>query len=169
MTKKLLRAPPAYQEYASDLLASANFRRMTLAERGLFLTLKLECWFNETVPENATELSSLIGLPEDEIRKNFSVLVKRDFEIINGTILCPELERQRSNLIAKREAQTHGGRKGGQATQDRHRTNQAKLKVVNKEELSRNDLSREELIKDTALSDHKEWIQGFDGKKSHRW
>ena len=46
------RTPPAYQEYAASVIANGDYRVLSLAERGLLYTLKLECWVNHRVPKD---------------------------------------------------------------------------------------------------------------------
>jgi len=62
------RKPPAYQEYAASVIASAEYRMLTLAARGLLYSLKLECWENRQVPREPTALSRFLGVPEEELR-----------------------------------------------------------------------------------------------------
>ena len=67
MKKPILRPAPAFQEYASDLLAKREFRMMTLAERGLLMTMRLECWVNKSVPSSKSELALMFGVSEQEM------------------------------------------------------------------------------------------------------
>ena len=53
------RPPPAFQEYASDTLANIEFRLLSLPERGLRATMRLECWVNVYVPANPQELAKI--------------------------------------------------------------------------------------------------------------
>ena len=48
---------PAYMEYAANILAKREWRSMTLAERGLWISMKLECWPNQGIPADETQLS----------------------------------------------------------------------------------------------------------------
>lgn len=41
--ENLERDLPAYLEYASDILSNVNYRLMSLAERGLWDTMRKEC------------------------------------------------------------------------------------------------------------------------------
>ena len=75
------RKAPAFQEYAASMLAHKNFRTMTLAERGLLFTLRLECWENATVPSDTQELARYLGFHFDEIRSSFTEKVKSFFEM----------------------------------------------------------------------------------------
>ena len=55
------RPAPAYQEYASDILANRSYRAMTLAERGLWDTIRKECWVNGSVSSSKPELAKYLG------------------------------------------------------------------------------------------------------------
>ena len=110
------RKPPAYQEYASELLANKHFRLMSLAERGLLYTLRLECWANNTVPSKAEALSKYLGLSLNELAEALSVEVKA-FVAINGDDLTiPELDDYRMHLTEIREKQSKGGKNGANIT-----------------------------------------------------
>jgi len=67
LVSKFLRPAPAYQEYAADLLADQRYRLMTLAERGLWDTLRKECWVNNKVPSSLPVLAKLLS--QDELRR----------------------------------------------------------------------------------------------------
>ena len=105
------REPPAYQEYASSVLSKIQFREMTLAERGLFYTLKLECWVNFSVPKNKVKLCSFLGISLPDLDELLPAVMPF-FAEKSDRIFCPELDSYRSHL-----AQVHEGRKrGAQAT-----------------------------------------------------
>ena len=57
------RKPPAYQEYASTMLANISFRSMNMEARGLLHTMRLECWANYELPSDLELLSSVLGKP----------------------------------------------------------------------------------------------------------
>ena len=61
------RQPPAYQEYASSIMARVEYRVMRLDHRGLLYTMRLECWVNHTLPENPEMLSKILGFDAAEI------------------------------------------------------------------------------------------------------
>lgn len=110
------RKPPAYQEYAPELLANKHFRLMSLAERGLFYTLRLECWANNTVPSKTEALSKYLGISLSEVNDALSAEVKA-FVAINGDDLTiPELDDYRKHLTEIREKQSTGGKSGASMT-----------------------------------------------------
>jgi hypothetical protein len=61
MNHEFNRAPPAFQLFASDLIADKRYRKATPAQRGLLLTLWCECWVNSTIPADPDELAAFIG------------------------------------------------------------------------------------------------------------
>ena len=82
------RKPPAYQEYASTMLANISFRSMDLAQRGLLYTMRLECWANESLPSNVDTLSNVLG---QNVKPEHLKAVQPFFQIDESTIISPEL------------------------------------------------------------------------------
>ena len=85
------RDAPAYQEYAAAMLAQIPFRTMTLQERGLLFTMRLECWVNIQLPNNRIALAKVLGMPVNEVAESLPAVMPF-FEIVDGFILSPELE-----------------------------------------------------------------------------
>ena len=174
-----LRSPPAFQEYATDTLADKNFRMLSLAERGLRTTMRLECWANETIPCSPKELALLLNLNVADVQRNLTNGVLIFFEEHDGNLSCPELEGQRERLIEQRSAQVRGGKKGGQSTQKKYKDLQvideanlegnlkadpkAKLKVLRRDEENREEESREELsVRMSLMEPHAEWLDEYN-------
>lgn len=112
--------PPAYQEYAANLLADRRFRLMTLAERGLFHTMRHECWVNENVPANPDDLAKYLGLDAGELNKALTPNVMAYFEKRNSDLICPAIEIYRHELNDRRKRQSEGGKKAAQKVNARH-------------------------------------------------
>jgi hypothetical protein len=111
------RPPPAFQLYASDLLADENFRLASLAQRGLLLTMLCECWVNRAVPKDPKVLAKLLGLDEAETRAALADGILKTFaasEDRPGYVECPDLVRQQRERSEQRAAQSAGGRKGAE-------------------------------------------------------
>jgi hypothetical protein len=66
------RSAPAYQEYATALLAQLPFRTMTLQDRGLLYTMRMECWVNIRLPQNHADLAKVLGLPVAEVAESLT-------------------------------------------------------------------------------------------------
>jgi hypothetical protein len=177
MTK--LRPPPAYQEYATDTLTNRQFRLLSLPERGLRATMRMECWANGTIPCSAKELALFLNLNPADVQRNLTIGVLSYFEEHDGNLSCPELEGQRERLMTQRAAQASGGKKGGQTTQKKYKDIQvvnegnlqasleadpkAKLKVLSRDEENREEESREELsVRNYSMEEHANWLAEFD-------
>jgi len=114
------RKPPAYQEYAATILAELPFRKMSLEERGLFCTLRYECWVNIRMPSNHDELAKVLRLPVEEVDKLLDAVMPF-FALQDGFIICPELEDYRTHLEDRRKKQSQGGKIGSAITnRNRH-------------------------------------------------
>ena len=179
--KKHLRPPPAFQEYASDILSNIKFRRLSLPERGLWQTMRLECWVNKSLPANPEDLAILLNIRVEDVHKSLTPAVLDLFECVNGQLSCRELEELRANMNASRDAKSEGGRRGGLTTQrKRHLTVisdkpnpigdtkgrvqgdvQADLKLLSRNERSRGDTNKEEFIKKDDSEDL--WVTEFVG------
>jgi len=123
------RNPPAYQEYAASTLANRQFRLMTLAERGLFHTLRLECWENKQTPTTSQELAKYLSCDAAEIQSALTDRVKRFFIEENGSFYCPELEDYRQHLEDQRIAKSNGGKQGAAITNAKNNKPRKNAKV----------------------------------------
>jgi hypothetical protein len=109
------REPPAFQEYAASMLSNLSFRTMTLQERGLLYTLRLECWVNKQLPSNHHDLAKVLGLPVDEVAASLTAVMEF-LEITGNLIVCPELENYRAHLAERKLKQSQGGKRGSAIT-----------------------------------------------------
>ena len=58
MPKKISKAP-AFQFYASDFLSDLNVQMMTMAQRGIYITLLAMEWIEGSLPSNIQSLQIL--------------------------------------------------------------------------------------------------------------
>ena len=163
------RPPPAFQEYASDMLANYQYRMMTLAEKGLFDVLRRECWVNQQVPFAPVELSAYLGIQLSEIEKNLTTRVLAFFKEKNHSLTCPELDSYKTMLLQRKEKIANGGRIGGKTTQARHKffkgTLESTLKALSREEISRDESNKDEkksLEKGITKEEQDEWVSDYD-------
>jgi uncharacterized protein YdaU (DUF1376 family) len=114
------REPPAYQEYASSMLAKFEFRRISIAQRGLLYTMRLECWVNGFLPSDEQQLAQVLGVAHQEVSSALPAL--KPFFTCNGeSITCPELDNYKQHLAERREKQSAGGKKGSRTTNKRNK------------------------------------------------
>lgn len=105
------RDAPAYQEYAANILAQLPFRIMTLQDRGLLYTMRLECWVNKRLPHNHNDLAKVLGLAVAEVADSLAAVMPF-FEVVEDFIVSPELEDYRQHLEERKTKQSEGGKRG---------------------------------------------------------
>lgn len=109
------RDAPAFQEYAAAMLTRLPFRTMTLQDRGLLYTMRLECWVNKRLPVNHGDLAKVLGLPVAEVAASLPAVMPF-FDVVDGFIISPELEDYRAHLDERRLKQSQGGKRGSAIT-----------------------------------------------------
>lgn len=172
LTEKMTtRSAPAYQEYASDILANRAYRAMTLAERGLWDTIRKECWVNGSVPSSKPELARYLGLSLDKVNELLTPNLMKWFKVLNTDLICPELDEYRLLIEHRRQRLSAGGRNGGIKSQANRRTSgeathQASVKPLSRDETSRDETRGEGSSNKNILSvEDKKWLRGYgDGK-----
>ena len=116
------REAPAFQEYAASLLSNRKYRLMTLTQRGLLHTMRLECWVNQSIPANPDELARYLFVDITELTKALTDDLKSFFKLDNELFTCPELEDYRQHLDDKRQRQSEGGKRGSAITNSKRNT-----------------------------------------------
>lgn len=109
------REPPAFQEYASDMIARREYRAMSLAERGLLYSLRLECWTNRTAPSDPAILAKVLGYSVEEIRAALPTVLAF-FTTAGGDIFSAELDAYRAHLARIQNAKIEGAKRGAAIT-----------------------------------------------------
>ncbi len=109
------RDAPAYQEYAATILAQLPFRTMSLQDRGLLYTMRLECWVNVRLPHSHNDLAKVLGLSVAEVADSLAAVMPF-FEVVGGFIISPELESYRAHLVERKSKQSQGGKRGSAIT-----------------------------------------------------
>lgn len=109
------REPPAFQEYAATMMASIDFRTMSLAARGLLYTMRLECWVNRRLPADPAKLARMLGF---DVAQVAAVLpdVMGFFGTDGAFIFCQELDDYRLHLERERKRKSEGGKLGAKLT-----------------------------------------------------
>ena len=115
----MARKPPAFQCYASNLIADKYYRLMQPIERAIWASIYLECWVNEKLPANPSDLSKWLGFSLKDVEEGLTKNVMNFFKIENGLIFCPELEDYRTELSIKRVKQSIGGKEGAKRKKEK--------------------------------------------------
>lgn len=114
------RPPPAFQEYAANMMAKVEYRILTLPQRGLLYSMRLECWVNLALPETSSMLARVLGFSTEDVQSALPA-VMRFFALQNGQIICPELEDYRAHLAGIRQKQKEGGKRGAKLVNSRRK------------------------------------------------
>lgn len=109
------REAPAYQEYPATILAQINFRKMSLQDRGLFCTMRFECWVNMKLPASPEVLAKILGVPFQQVHESLPAVMPY-FKVVDDLLICPELEDYRTHLAERRIKQSEGGKLGSAKT-----------------------------------------------------
>ena len=109
---------PAFLMYAANVLAKREFRSMTLAQRGLWITMVLECWPNQEIPNECNHgLADYLGRADEELTPLLPAVMWY-FEQRGEDLFCPTLEKYRDEVDARHEKQKAGGKKGAAKTNE---------------------------------------------------
>lgn len=174
--KEFIRRPPAFQFYPSNVMSSIQYRTMSLAERGLMMSIQNECWVNNSVPSDVKLLARILSYTEDDIRSSLTENVMHFFFKDNNKIICPELIAYSQKLDAKRNAQIEGGKEGQRRKKEKEVTSSYPLGIPEGSLVEHNlikhtikeQVFREgELTEENNLAEHKEWIEDWEKAESH--
>lgn len=102
------RDAPAYQEYAASMMAKFEYRTLTLAERGLLYTMRLECWVNDRLPADPARLANLLGFDAEAIARALPPL-HTFFVEQDGFFSSPELDNYKLLLADRKKRMSKGG------------------------------------------------------------
>ena len=114
--ERTLKPSPAFQFYPADFLADEQVVSMTLAERGLFITLLCHAWREGSIPSDLPAIARLVREPIASIRKLWGGVGLCFFDRGDGRLVHQPLEEIREKQIAYRDRQAQNGRRGGRPT-----------------------------------------------------
>lgn len=120
------RPPPAFQEYAHTMLSNDAWRSMTMAERGLLVTLRYECWANGSIAADTTLLSRVLHIESAALEAMFTTSVRSFFRPCDQNadrLHCPELTQYMGEQLKRRALQRASGAIGGQKSVETRKKN----------------------------------------------
>ena len=148
-------------------MSSRSFRLMSLKERGLLITIMMECWINGSVPSDFTDMAKILGLTVDDVKFAYTNRQLTFFHVEEGQLISKELEGYRQNYLDMREKQRLGGLKGAQNKKDKiarlpkgqpQGEPEGSLSQINS-----NSFNSNQLLKKGCMSDeNKSWVDAFD-------
>lgn len=152
------REAPAFQEYAASMMARIDYRCLSLSERGLLYSLRLECWVNNYMPADAPTLARVLGFDVQAIEMalpNVMPFFASDGKSIN----CPELENYRAHLDGRRDKLSAAGKKGAAKTNKKHAEPEAATPTATPQQ-GRGPLVKQRPVKSNSIHAMKGEVQG---------
>lgn len=131
MSNKIGKAP-AFQFYAGDFLSDINVTTMTMAQRGIYITLLAYEWIEGSLPSDILKLRILCGNHTD-FDSDWDVVSGCFFEK-DGRLYNRRLESERTNMIEYRERMSANGRKGAKSRWQGHSKAIAEPSIIEVEE-----------------------------------
>jgi hypothetical protein len=149
---------------------------MSLEERGLLITLLLECWINVDVPSNVGEVSLFTGYPEGIVANAFTERVKSFFTIKETSIFSPYLEEERKGYEDRYRKQVEGGKLGAMVKKQKATARSAEgtptgsSYPINSTSITSNYFPSNPVKQvgtaDELSDDHKQWVEDYDQERS---
>ena len=167
----MIKDVPYFPLYAANTLASKPFRMMTLEQRGLWITLMMECWVNGCAPSDSVALAKFLGLPLEEVSRSISALQTFSLNKQGSEIISKELEGYREGYLRSREGKSRGGKIGAERKKEKQRQKQLgnpqgipegepKGSLVS---IKSNLLNSNQLIKKGVMSEeNKAWVNDYE-------
>lgn len=103
---------PAFQFYPKDFMTDGNVVRMTLQERGAYITLLCLCWTDLSLPADMGSLARSCGVSTTAFTRLWPALAPC-FTVTEGRLMQPRIERERQKQETYRALKAEAGRKGG--------------------------------------------------------
>jgi uncharacterized protein YdaU (DUF1376 family) len=142
---------------------------MSLAERGLLYALRLECWENQDLPANPSELAKYLGVQTSEVNTAFTEKVNAFFKVEGDKLMCPELDDYRQHLTDRKKKQSEGGKKGAAKTNAKFNeaVNSQPPRHGRRESLVKHSLDKLSKTQsldngELAISESDEWVSEYD-------
>jgi hypothetical protein len=173
-----MKPVPFFPLFAANFLASKPFRMMSIEERGLWITIQMECWVNGSVPSDLKDLAKYLGVGHDEVQRSFTQKQLSFLQKVGDELKSPELEEYRKNYMDNREKKRLGGIEGARRKAEKERQRLAKealsrqgqpqgipegepkgsLVYVKSDSIKSNQLVRSEVID----AKNKAWVEDYD-------
>jgi|688.fasta_scaffold364215_2 uncharacterized protein YdaU (DUF1376 family) len=110
---------PYFRCYAENIIADRHYRSMSLLERGLWISIYLECWPNVSVPADRKKMAKVLGFGEEEISKIQMDQIMYFFSEVQGEITSPELNALRDEFMETRRKKAEGGKEGARRKKEK--------------------------------------------------
>ena len=115
MSYQQIESRPGVMLYAERMLSDRRYRQMSLAERGLYMSMAYECWKNGSVPAGTQELAEYLGKQYEEVSTAATERCMSFFTRQGTELICPEIEEYRAVMLERSAKKRRAGSLGGKA------------------------------------------------------
>ncbi|MBU6368339.1 MAG: hypothetical protein KGQ65_01730 [Burkholderiales bacterium] len=165
---------PWFRMFAANYLADRNFRTISLEERGLVLSMLLECWTSIDIPKKPEELSQILGVPVDQVKRALTFKALSFFEERGNSYHSKFLDDQRNKFLEIRKARKEGGEKGAALKKIKKINAYAQplgqpegtLHQLPSSPVNSFSVNQEGKLTDSEHVQHKEWLDDYDNATS---
>lgn len=165
---------PWFPMYASNMISDKRYRQMEPIEKGLWISMLLECWSNGSVPADPSDLAKWLSWSIDDIKAGLTDRVRSFFEEAKGELISPQLEKHYQKQRGTQQGKSEGGKKGakrrwnkgaedmgnpsaipiGNPSGDQLGNQMGPLNTIQFNSFKSNSVSKEEVIQDPWLDDY---------------
>jgi hypothetical protein len=142
-------------------------------ERGLLMTIRLECWVNKRMPADPTTLSKVLGAPLEQVKEALPAIAPF-LKAVDGHLICPELEDYREHLSGIRDKKSEGGKLGAKITNAGRKTadpqkDESRCSVPSNPRDTRDSLVKSRLVQSSENQSlekggvDKDWVGAYEG------
>jgi uncharacterized protein YdaU (DUF1376 family) len=118
MTTPASKRTPAFQFYPNEFLGSSKVRRMSMAERGIYITLLCSCWLDGSLPTDLTAIAETLHIKDAQFRKLWAHVLHECFVERNGRLVNVRLESERKKQADYRRKQKENASRGWDSRRD---------------------------------------------------
>lgn len=118
---------PAFQFYPSDFLGSSKVQRMSLTERGAYITLLAHCWLDCGLPTDTKTLAAILHVKTVQFDRMWSGALHECFYEKNGKLQNARLDKERKKQADFSKRQSDRANAGWDARRNARDRNAAAL------------------------------------------
>lgn len=105
---------PAFQFYPADFISSGKVDRMSMTERGIYITLLARCWLDDGLPTDMASLAAFARMkPAQFERVWFGGELAKCFVVRSGKLRNLRLDDEHRKQVEYRQRQRDNGKRGG--------------------------------------------------------
>lgn len=108
--------PPAFQWYPKDFLSDEKVIFMSMAQRGVYITLLSMCWVEKSLPNDPSAIALKLGAELADVE----TVCGKCFEVKGNRLKNRRLERERRAQRANKKTRSKAGKKGAKARWQTH-------------------------------------------------